>query len=71
MRDQEYESVGNAGLLRNYETGTPVRVFRGRAGTPPVYTYEGLYKVVAHTMVKSSDGPKVGDVLLSGMVSVV
>lgn len=59
MQDQSYENVGNAALVRNFETGTPVRVFRGQKGKPPVYSYEGLYKVVGHRMERSRDGPKV------------
>jgi hypothetical protein len=57
--DQDYNSPGNAALMDNYSTGTPVRVFRGLSGAPPLYVYEGLYQVVDHRLEKSSDGPKV------------
>lgn len=60
VEDQSYDYPDNAALMRNMKTGTPVRVFRQGSGSPPAYTYEGLYKVVGHGMEKSSDGPKVG-----------
>jgi hypothetical protein len=60
VKDQTYDHADNAALLNNFKTGTPVRVFRAGPGTPPPYTYEGLYKVIAHRMEDSSDGPKVG-----------
>jgi hypothetical protein len=60
VKDQSYTNPSNAALVQNYTTGTPVRVFRKGPGNPPGYAYEGLYKVIAHKMEKSSDGPKVG-----------
>jgi hypothetical protein len=49
--------------VQNYESGTPVRVFRGKKaaqkGDYPVYTYEGLYSITGHRMEPSSDGPLV------------
>lgn len=63
VKDQSYDHADNAALLNNFKTGTPVRVFRAGPGTEVhanPYTYECLYKVIAHTMEDSSDGPKVG-----------
>jgi hypothetical protein len=52
--------------VQSYETKTPVRVFRSKHVTkqsgkwcPPLYTYEGLYRVLQHRMAPSADGPLV------------
>lgn len=66
VKDQSYDYTDNASLMQNFRTGTPVRVFRLVKEQPPVYAYEGLYKVVSHKMEKSSDGPKVGAAGCSG-----
>jgi hypothetical protein len=61
VQDQTYEQADNAALVRNYETGTPVRVFRGQKAAKgyPLYTYEGLYIITGHKMTPSADGPLV------------
>lgn len=61
VQDQTYEQADNAALVRNYETGTPVRVFRGQKAAKgyPVYMYEGLYIITGHKMAPSADGPLV------------
>lgn len=68
VRDQSYETLDNAALVRNYELGIPVRVFRGHTskvkGVYPTYTYEGLYMVTKHDLVKSADGPLVSHTVL-------
>jgi hypothetical protein len=61
VQDQAYKQADNAALVRNFETGTPVRVFRGQKSTKgyPLYTYEGLYVITEHKMAPSADGPLV------------
>jgi hypothetical protein len=63
VQDQSYSHTDNAALVLNYESGTPVRVFRGKKaakkGDYPVYTYEGLYSITGHRMEPSTDGPMV------------
>jgi hypothetical protein len=66
VKDQSYSSPGNAALKASYETGTPVRVFRSKSVSkksgewcPPLYSYEGLYKVLQHRLAPSADGPLV------------
>ncbi len=46
-RDQTW-TKGNSALRRNFETGTPVRVFRGgvNADKSRFYVYDGLYMVL-------------------------
>ncbi|WIA40211.1 hypothetical protein OEZ86_013596 [Tetradesmus obliquus] len=63
VKDQSYNSPGNAALLASFDTNTPVRVFRSKAvkkvlgeWCPPGYNYEGLYRVLQHRMVESADG---------------
>jgi hypothetical protein len=70
VKDQSYSSSGNAALVQSYETKTPVRVFRSKPvkketgkWCPPIYTYEGLYRVLQHRLVPSADGPLVRGVL--------
>ena len=43
VRDQSWETAGNAGLLKSADTGLPVRVIRGSSASG--YTYAGLYSV--------------------------
>jgi hypothetical protein len=63
--DQTFEHADNAALVRNWSSGTPVRVFRGRMGPGPdgkeerQYIYEGLYNVVDKRRVAGKDGPLV------------
>ncbi|KAF6255206.1 hypothetical protein COO60DRAFT_1462324 [Scenedesmus sp. NREL 46B-D3] len=66
VKDQSYATNGNAALKASCEAGTPVRVFRSklvpkRPGEwcPPVYSYEGLYRVLQHRVAPSADGPLV------------
>lgn len=63
VKDQSYEYPDNAALVRNCESSTPVRVFRGQKaknkGEYPVYAYEGLYTITGHRMEPSADGPLV------------
>jgi hypothetical protein len=60
-QDQTYEYAPNAALLRNFETGTPVRVLRAvqapaGSGARQQYVYEGLYQVAEHKRVPGRDG---------------
>jgi hypothetical protein len=66
VKDQTYSASGNAALVQSYETKTPVRVFRSKPvkketgkWCPPIYAYEGLYRVLQHRLVPSEDGPLV------------
>ena len=55
VRDQEM-TKGNLALYRNFETGTPVRLIRGkRDGFTHfvTYVYDGLYNVVEYTFEPS------------------
>ncbi len=46
VKDQEF-NTGNAALLANYHTQTPVRVLRGsREDNKLQYIYDGLYLVI-------------------------
>lgn len=67
VTDQEFVK-GNLALKRNYETGCPVRVIRGKMeGGKRVYVYDGLYKVTAATRERSKDDPLVCKFTLEGV----
>lgn len=64
VTDQSYDLADNAALVQNFESGTPVRVFRGKKQEGgkkgyPIYTYEGLYMITGHRLEPSADGPLV------------
>lgn len=76
VSDQTYQHGDNAALLANYESGTPVRVFRakmlqqqgpgGRVKPVRMYVYEGLYQVTEHRSIPSQDGPLVSTIVTGG-----
>eukprot|EP00878_Enallax_costatus_P005717 GHUV01005995.1.p1 GENE.GHUV01005995.1~~GHUV01005995.1.p1 ORF type:complete len:555 (+),score=157.92 GHUV01005995.1:244-1665(+) len=64
VRDQSFETADNKALVRNIESSTPVRVFRGKLANKDgrverKYVYEGLYHVTASKQEESKDGPLV------------
>jgi hypothetical protein len=56
--NQTFENAANAALLRNHETGTPVRVVRAVQAPrqQKQYVYEGLYQVAEYKHARGSDG---------------